>query len=663
VAILALVGFLPSFALASHDVSGVRGGERLRLVESRLDVTMHRGWIAVRVSLKLANDGERPDQGEVFIDLPAEAVITGMRVRTHGKARKRWLRGRLVDAERARAEYRALTGFGPAKPRDPAILYREGPGFYVLQVFPCPPGVDKRIEYTFEMPTEYGDGRHVVDLSQLGEESGIGEISVRSADPKDRLTLDDVEIESGSGVDPSRPGVLAMRPGRVDRIAGTLASEFTGTRHFVAQQLYLRRRLSRSPRNARVVVLIDGSVSFEGRSDLAREMAVAYLSHLEAPGLRARVKVMTFDRAVHPRSHDFVRPTEAITDLRERPIPSANGSALDRALDEAATALRGHSGPRRIVLFSDLRGRSALELVSLEGRMARGTPLVHVVEVVDPPVGLSRRDGGDWSSLARRTGGLEWTAGPVSAEAETGDWSRGFEELVRPTRLDRLRFTGFESSAAEDLQLPQSLREGHGFSTLHLREKVARSVHVRGELWSQPVHVEFARDRRAGARWSGFILGSVLLDELDEGEIDVLARRGQVVSERTSYLAVEPGARPSTEGFPAQGNWLIGRGGGGGTGQGYGERSGAGFGPRSGRRHPSPEEWLHMHLEPAARACKAPLGSTEIRFESTGREVVDVLSVKAETKEIVACMTEATWALSLSLYIFTAERARWDVSV
>ena len=62
--------------------------------------------------------------------------------------------------------------------------------------------------------------------------------------------------------------------------------------------------------------------------------------------------------------------------------------------------------------------------------------------------------------------------------------------------------------------------------------------------------------------WSALVFGSNVLDELSEPEMMTLAMKGGAVSPVTSYLAIEPGVRPSTEGL----DW--------GTGQGFGSGHG-----------------------------------------------------------------------------------------
>src|SRR6185503_12383532 len=49
--------------------------------------------------------------------------------------------------------------------------------------------------------------------------------------------------------------------------------------------------------------------------------------------------------------------------------------------------------------------------------------------------------------------------------------------------------------------------------------------------------------------WSALVFGSPLVWELSEPEMMTLALKGGAVSPVTSYLAIEPGVRPSTDGL------------------------------------------------------------------------------------------------------------------
>jgi hypothetical protein len=121
-----------------------------------------------------------------------------------------------------------------------------------------------------------------------------------------------------------------------------------------------------------------------------------------------------------------------------------------------------------------------------------------------------------------------------------------------------------------------------------------------------------------------------------------LALRGRAVSPVTSYLAIEPGVRPSTEGL----DWSN-------TGQGFGSGSG-----RLGGSHRTkpprirgfdPASFLRRALEPGWQACGGAGRAATVTIETTLQEVVDVPSSRVEggTAAFDQCLAEAAWALDL----------------
>jgi hypothetical protein len=135
--------------------------------------------------------------------------------------------------------------------------------------------------------------------------------------------------------------------------------------------------------------------------------------------------------------------------------------------------------------------------------------------------------------------------------------------------------------------------------------------------------------------------------------------KGGAVSPVTSYLAIEPGVRPSTDGLdPIEG---IGGGGGFGTGRGFGSgHSRLGTGPRS---RFDPQAFLEENLGRAWKACRG-VGHAEVKLESTRDEVVDVgaPTLAVPSPQSAGCLHEAVWALDLP-DSFLDEHHAWTVGV
>jgi hypothetical protein len=225
-----------------------------------------------------------------------------------------------------------------------------------------------------------------------------------------------------------------------------------------------------------------------------------------------------------------------------------------------------------------------------------------------------------------------------------------YEELARPLRLDHVKVS-VPGVTLDEHFFPSVLDEGQGIEDLRIEKKQVPWVEVTGELWSRPVRRVLMPDDAEGRLWSALVFGSHLFDQLTEEEMMPLARRGQAVTPVTSYLAIEPGVRPSTEGldfgetFGVGGLGLSGVGeGGGGSGMGFGSsgRNAAGF--------------LHKELEQAYRACGgAPRADRPlpVKIETTLREIVDVRVGRAgPTSAAERCLEEAAWAIDLPAMFF-----------
>src|SRR5262249_15453055 len=128
---------------------------------------------------------------------------------------------------------------------------------------------------------------------------------------------------------------------------------------------------------------------------------------------------------------------------------------------------------------------------------------------------------------------------------------------------------------------------------------------------------------------------------LDAREQMTVAMRGQVVSPVTSYIAVEPGTRPSRIGLQ--------RTSGSGSGSGYGRGAG-GLGGRI-ARGPLQRPDLHALVQPGPRQClqrHPPTAgwSVTLEVETTRDEIVDVI-LQRGSEPAAQCAVEAAWAVRL----------------
>ena len=128
-----------------------------------VDIRVADGVAIYKVRREFVNPGKRSDQAILEIDLPYGAAATGLRI----KARDRWYDGELMEREQAAALYREMTGMGPYRPKDPALLSWAWADKLYLQVFPVMPGQVSTVEYTLTAPTRYANGRYWVSYPRV----------------------------------------------------------------------------------------------------------------------------------------------------------------------------------------------------------------------------------------------------------------------------------------------------------------------------------------------------------------------------------------------------------------------------------------------------------------------------------------------------------------
>ena len=142
-----------------------------------------------------------------------------------------------------------------------------------------------------------------------------------------------------------------------------------------------------------------------------------------------------------------------------------------------------------------------------------------------------------------------------------------------------------------------------------------------------------------------------------------LALHGGAVSPVTSYLAIEPGVRPSTEGlYEGEGGIGIGMLGfaGGGSGIGLaGTGSGRATGPDT------RQQTLERVVRAALDACGGEGLGIHLELETTSEEIVELgpLEVRGSGDPIlVPCVERGVWAQLLGPEFDDAQR-RWTIDL
>lgn len=660
--IVAVLGLgLPILGASASAHADTVGGTRFEVVERThfIDVRLEHGHATLVVTRVVENPGSKSDQAMFHIDLPEGAVATRLRTAGVGKdGQVTWFEGELMEAEAAAKKYQELTGIGGYYPKDPALLSWRSQRHLALQVFPVPAKSTKTVEYTLRMPMEYESGDYVLRLPRLGTTELPARVRFSTADASETVSVNGVAMNATTSLVAKGDLEIRVRPRMLGSVEGALSSTaFARDRVLVHARIAAAPRLGQVPPNAAVVVLIDSSISM--KDDLQSEVAAAraYLSHLPAT---ASVEVMTFDRAVHSPFGGALSARDALAKLSSYSPTPANGSQVDEALARADAKLALTPAPasaRRILLLTDLRTREAVTAEKFgRSKLASGA-LLHMSTVHQGSATLARDDDSPWATLPRATGGLFWSANcdVRSSAAER----KVFEEWARPIRVDKLKVTGIPA----DFAVPEVLVEGQGLDYFRVENAPVTTVALEGELWSRPVRWSAAASESEGRRWAGLVFGSPLLGELTEPEQMTLALAGRAVSPVTSYLAIEPGVRPSTEGLE-EGE------GGGGTGSGIGLGSigtiGHGAGTGVGVSTFDPQAFLDQELAAAATACGVgpALGATA-KLESTLDELVEVRDVALTPTRDTAketCVRERLWQVMLPSE-FASDHANWQAIV
>ena len=644
---------------AGADTLTATLGTPLREVSHGVDVRRRDGVATYTVRRSFANPGKRHEEAKLSILLPEGAAATGLRIR----AGKRWYRGELMEAAAAEALYMKLTGMGPHSPRDPALLQWVSHDELHLQVFPVPPGKTATVEYTLTVPTSYDQGRLGMDYPAASNESNMARPVVRvfARSASARITLDGklvaaaqpvilprVKVDSDGEEAADRAVPIRVTPTRISTLRARLGRVVAKKdQQYSRLEVDVAPRLGTVPKRPNVVFVVDASHSVGPRGIEAQlTLMRSFWSHVPD----ARVEVVLYRRKASRLFSGFVDLKTAERRLlaagADRRLAPGNGSNLDAGIGLAVQALEG-AGKKRgrgyLVMLGDGRLRMSFDnqpSLRTLARAPRGT-VTHVVLASPGSTPEDERDDGhDLSPLAARRGGvlLEVT-GISSAKKAKEPLRRITEGLVRPVRIDHFQIRGFTGEGFEEI--PDTINEGDGLREMKLLAAAPRRLVLSGKVWAR----SFSRTVRASRSFCRTTAALVFsLDQhgaLDEKEMMKVARLGRVVSPVTSYLAIEPGVRPSTEGLGR----LIGSAFGDAYGIGGLGMVGTGRGGGGWRND------MYDEVGPVVQRCKkahkpAHGWSAVLSVETTIHEIVDV-KLKTSPPALRRCIVEGTWKVRL----------------
>lgn len=578
-----------------------------------------------------------------FVSVPEGAVATGLRTLGEEGGKPRWFDAELMEAGAAEARYRELTGIGRHRPKDPALLYWINPYELGLQVFPIAPASEKTVEYTLKLPVHYGGGRYTAKLPTMGTDVRPALLRVAGGDG-DRLLVNGGKTSADATHALAEETLISLLPRAQSQLEASLAVVPVGDRYLVQYQARAAAALSQLPRHPYIVILIDTSRS-RSTSELESSIAAArsYLGNFVGDA-QARVQVLTFDREVQPQHARFVSAWEAWQGLPYLNAPRRNGTFLDLALERARDLLRQApaGAARRLLLLTDMLtpGRATLERASEVVRQSGALLRVGITDGGDPA--LERFDEHPWAELARASGGILWNTTATDDEQAQEDQLAVYEHWARPVRIERIALDGIALPPALAFT-PQTLDEGEEIDLSGFGTHALSTIVLQGELWSAPFRVAAQPSASAADNFAALALGDEeLLWSLTTEEMTQLATRAGVVSPVTSYLAVEPGVRPSTEGIERAPHG-VGASGFGGSGclASVPHRDGAAF------NHGA---WIHDALAARWEMCGGEDSGLEITVETTRQELADIARLDPSDdapQALLDCMRMLTWAITL----------------
>lgn len=601
------------------------------------------GAARLTVKRQLRNQGEDFESLSHHLELPRGAIATSLRVGTDG----RWPEpATLTSNEDADARWEELTGPGTATPSTLGLLEWSWSGGLDLEIFALAPGSTVTVEYDLQLEPGYRAGELSFEYPQ--EEPAEGLIAPRFELASGALTaLLPEEAEPSSTPEGFR---LTSRQDPREVVDARWATYPIETdRTLWRLEIDAASELGSAPVRPNVVFVVDASHS-EGPEGIAAQLELIepYLANARD----AQVEVVIYRRFAERLFGQFVPAAEVGRRLAATPITPGNGSNLELGARLAAEALSQMGGTGRVVLFTDEALRFGFSnQVAIEAlKAAPAHTVAHLVSRVSGSGGSElsedRDDGAPLSPIAAAHGGVFLRViGEVGDPLFSADTLLG---LIRPVRIDSF---AVEAEGVE-LSVDTPFYEGEMIRQTAIAAMPGEQVTLTGKLWAKDFKRVVAIDPRLSNRLPGIAVGDEdLRRQLSDDELRTVAHLSHAVSPVTSYLAIPPGAAPSSFGTFGRGYGGIGM-----SGIGCGGTSctmGCGWG--TARASVDFTGVLRALLAPGLAACEqrhGEAGQMSLLLEATGDELVDV-AILAASADLEACLTEAAWGIRLGTEFVT----------
>jgi hypothetical protein len=666
---------LHTSAAQADSLLSTHGGE-LKEVMHRVQVRTDGDDLIMTVRRAYLNLGDRVEEAEVNISLPAGAVATGLR----SKLGNTWYPGELMPAEQASRLYEQLTEHGPVGSQGPALLSFRAGDELRLKIFPIAPKKKATIEYELRVPTCYRNGFQVSGYPHP-EEADEGDPTMRT--PRLRLskgtrgvirpTYDKLNEAEASAVDlcsedsswlphlAEDQQLILVEHAPASPVTARVGAHLLGNRRVISElSIQFAPELAQIPEKAELVFVLDASYS-QGADRLAQQLELIedYLSFLPD----ASFDIVVYRRRAE-RLFGSLQPAKkarALFSRLRRNLPAlGNGSHFERGVQLAASVFSDSERPQRIIALTDSRLRVDFKAGLLETALSEAPDaLMHILSTelgAGAVYEFERADGHELAEVAMATGGM---AVQIYGERTTKNANEALLGLVRPVQVDSLELKGNESWN----EIPDVGVEGYGHRSMLLLESAPEDLSLQGKIWGKTIQVTAAIDQELSGNLAALIFGRELMSELSRAEQLAAAIFGGAVSPVTSFLARNPQAAPSSYDYDDE-LGMIGLG-------GFGTSSSCGCcGIHGvGRAGLAPKETgfaatLSGFLEQRAQACQSLHGGEidelKLEVETTGKEIVDVVLSSEETP-LADCVVEAAWELRLGEF-FLRSLGRYEIS-
>ncbi|HUS66852.1 MAG TPA: hypothetical protein VMZ28_20080 [Kofleriaceae bacterium] len=665
-----------SSAAAAGGLSATHGKDVIE-ASHRVEVAVDGRVVRVRDTRRIENRDGGAEEAVLAVDVVERGAAVGMRARMGGA----WGTGQVLAPEAASGRYEALTtGGAPGGRRGPALLSWTSPGELELAAFPLRRGRPLDVEIDAVAAPCAVDGLAVVYLPVVERDAGLAvpELRVRgarswivragAAPPPElearwsRLVERCASVRLGDRAD----AVVWQIDGAGPPVrAGLARLDLASGRQLVRLEIDVAHELAPMPRRARVVFVIDASVS-QGADGVAAQLALAQAALSHVPD--AEVELVLYRRHASPVLGHFEPAGRLARRLARVPrtvLAVENGSDLDQGLALAGALLRRAGGgrPARVIAFTDDLLRDALGpegIARALGALPDGA-VVHLVSTSGGGGdGFERNDEHPFAAPVARTGGMTVAMDVAAAAADASAATAAMRGLMQPLTIDLVSLEGGPALAI-DAQLPagESLRL-HGWAT----RGAAAPIVLRGRVWGRAIDRAVAVAPELDAALPALVVGDdELWSDLDAAEQLETARRAHAVSPVTSLL-VDPGAPATSYGEEEVISGFCGCDG----GRGFASVTHCGGVVGASRTHAptlrpvDPVAALARELGPAVAGCVALHGGAvrSLDVEVTYEEIVSV-QVDAASAALRACATEAAWDLALDRGTFRVDHATHHV--